>query len=43
MRSFDLRRVDFADGVGRDREVAIIDSRRIGVQVHQPKRLEQRL
>ena len=43
MFAFDLLCVEFADGVGRGREVAGIDSRRIGVKVHQTKRLEQLL
>jgi hypothetical protein len=43
MFSFDLLRVEFADGVGRGREVAVIDSCRIGVKVHEPKRLEHLL
>jgi hypothetical protein len=33
--------MDFADGVGRSREMAVIDSRSIRIEVHETKGLEQ--
>jgi len=43
MFAFDLLRVDFADRVRRRRQMAVVDSGRIGVKVYQPKRLQQLL
>jgi hypothetical protein len=40
MFAFNLLGVDFADGMRGGGEVAVVDSRRIGVEVHQAKRLE---
>jgi hypothetical protein len=36
-----LLRRDFADGGGRSREMAVLDSRTIPIEVHDPKGLEQ--
>src|SRR5215210_9016215 len=41
MFTFDLLGVEFAPSVGRGGEVTGIDSRRIRIEMHQPKRLEQ--
>jgi hypothetical protein len=43
MLAFGLLRVEFANGMSRGRQVTGIDSGRIGIKVHQPKRLKQLL
>ena len=43
MFTFDLLRVEFADGMGRGRQVPLIDACRIGIKMYQPKGLEQLL
>ena len=43
MFTFDLLRVGFANGMRRSWQVALINSSRIRIEVHQPKRLEQLL
>ena len=41
MFAFDLLRVAFADGMGRSRQVPLIDSGSIGIKVHEPTGLQQ--